>query len=174
MEYDKKIGRNYVNRLVRSHGITVTKYSVTSSGVAWRNTRMIKIPKPTNLDRFGVCLHEIYHVIGKKLGTLKFEQEFYCDKYALDIMIKFGLNTDAWIKRMKWHVLSRMAMAHNRGLNHSKIKPEIKEFFSDIDFNKWIGNSVWVGREYYETLDPNRIVFVEKKEVLAQRFNLKQ
>lgn len=155
--FNKVTAANYITDLCKRHNITVSGYSTTSSGRAKVKQRSIKIPKPTNVDRFAVCLHEIFHVIGKRPGAASFEQEFYCDKYALDTLIELRYDTEAWVKRVKWHVLSRIAMAHNRGLNHSKINAEIKEFFSDVDFRRWLGCKVFVGRPYYDNPIPDNI-----------------
>lgn len=141
--FDKNEAKQYIDRLLKKHKITVVAWSATSCGWALVKKREIKIPQPTNVDRFGVCLHEIFHIIGRK-GSKSFEQEFYCDEYALNTLIDLGFETEAWIRRMKWHSLSRIAMAHNRGLNHSGINQDIRTFFSEVDFNKWIGNKVFV------------------------------
>jgi hypothetical protein len=152
-QFDKKEAEKYINKLLKKHKIEVYGWSVTSSGRAIKKKRKIKIPKPTNLDRFAVCLHEIFHVIGRK-GSKSFEKEFYCDMYARTTIIELGYDTEAWDKRTKWHVLSRIAMAHNRGLNHAGINQEIRDFFPEIDFATWIGKKVFVGHKYYKSLDP--------------------
>ena len=151
--FNKKDAKQYITKLLKKHKIEVYGWSVTSCGRARVKQKKIKIPEPTNVDRFAVCLHEIFHIIGRK-GSKSFEKEFYCDLYARNILIELGYETAAWEKRMKWHVLSRIAMAHNRGLNHAGIKPEIREFFPEIDFTKWIGKKVFVGHKYFKSIDP--------------------
>lgn len=167
MKFDKQFAEQYINKLLKKHKITVYAWSSTSCGRARIKSKMIKIPKPTNVDRFGVCLHEIFHIIGRK-GSKSFEKEFYCDMYARRIIAELEYDTTDWDKRTKWHILSRIAMAHNRGLNHEKINSEIRDFFKEIDLNKWIGNKVFVGYKYQETLNPNDIKLTmskTKKEV---------
>lgn len=154
--FNKKDAEQYINKLLKKHKIEVYGWSATSCGRANIKKRMIKIPKPTNIDRFAVCLHEIFHIIGRK-GSKKFEKEFYCDMYARKILLELGYDVTAWDKRTKWHVLSRIAMAHNRGLKHSAINAEIRGFFSEVDFSKWVGKKVFVGHKYWQTTDPNDI-----------------
>jgi len=124
--FDKAIAQAHLDQLLKEHNIKVTDYSVSSCGYAVWKTRSIKIPKPTNIDRFGVCMHEIKHIIDGKKGT-RFEQEFACDIYALEQIVKMGWDTLGWIKRTRWHSLSRIAMAVNRGYHPSKINDEIKD-----------------------------------------------
>lgn len=158
--FNKQTAEQYINRLLKKHKIEVAVWSATSCGWASKKTRKIKIPKPTNIDRFAVCLHEIFHIIGRK-GSKSFEKEFYCDMYARGILVELGWDTEAWDKRTKWHILSRIAMAHNRGLNHASINAEIRAFFPEIDFTKWVNMKVFVGRKYYDTTDPKTIQLYE-------------
>lgn len=164
--FDKKEAIQYVTALCKKHRIKVVKWSSTSCGQANKKAREIKIPSPTNVDRFAVCLHEIFHIIGRK-GSSSFEKEFYCDKYALDTLVELGYATDGWIKRMKWHVLRCLAMAHNRGLNHDKINQEIRDFFSEIDFSTWKGKKVFAGYKYSQNPIPENIE-------IAQAFTTKE
>lgn len=171
--FDKKIAESYINKLLKKHKITVYAWSTTSCGRARKKSKSIKIPKPTNIDRFGVCLHEINHIISRK-GSTSFEKEFYCDMYARNILIELGYDTTEWDRRTKWHILSRIAMGHNRGLNHNKINSEIREFFKEIDFNKWINKKVFVGHEYYKTTNPKTIELNEKISLYDIEFHLKE
>lgn len=154
--FDKTFAAEYINKLLKKHRIKVVSWSTASCGWAMVKERRIKIPKPTNIDRFAVCLHEVFHVIGRK-GSKSFEKEFYCDMYAKGILLELGYDVEEWDKRTKWHVLSRIAMAHNRGLNHAKINPEIRGFFAEIDFNAWVGKKVFVGYKYRQSSNPSDI-----------------
>ena len=157
MKFNKVTANDYINDLCKKHKIKIqAKRSVSSCGRAWRKTKIIKIPHPTSIDRFAVCLHEVYHIIGKK-ESKAFIEEFNADLYALNIITELGYDTADWIKRMKWHSLSRLAMAHNRSLNHANIPQEIKEFFAEVDFSKWLGKKVYVGHAYFITPDPANI-----------------
>lgn len=143
--FNQQKAEQHLDALLKQHGIKVEKWMTTSCGRANWNDRTIKIPKPTNTDRFCVCMHEIKHIIDGDKG-LRFVQEFACDKYAMEQARMLGFDgTDKWIRRMNWHALSRIAMAHNRGLAHSKIPGEIRSWFQMVDFSLWIGRKVWVG-----------------------------
>jgi|SRR6185503_16700995 len=159
--FNKQFAEQYINELLKKHKIKVYAWSSSSCGKAKYKSKLLKIPKPTNLDRFAVCLHEIKHIIDGKHGR-SFDREFICDMYAKNILIELGYDVAEWDKRTKWHILSRIAMAHNRGLNHSNINMGIRQFFSEINFNKWVGKKVFVGHKYYKSNDPKDIELSEK------------
>ena len=101
-----------------------------------------------NLDRFFVCLHEIKHIIDQRIKPSCLA-EFRCDKFALDFCNKLGWTSEMVKARMRWHVLSRVAMATNRKL---KLVPsEIECYYNDIDFDRWYGRKVYVGVSRTET-----------------------
>tara|TARA_R110001592_G_scaffold139139_3_gene358946 strand:- start:1303 stop:2001 length:699 start_codon:yes stop_codon:yes gene_type:complete len=145
-DYDEKEGTKIFNWYLKKFKIKVVEWSKSSCGLAyykkdkqgfWR----IKVPKPTNADKFGVCMHEVKHIIDGWDG-MRYVQEFRCDKFALDKLNEMNLDTTQWEKRMKWHVLSRVAMATNRG--HRNVAKEVKNFYPNVDFTKWYGNKVFV------------------------------
>lgn len=143
--FDKKLAEKHLKKLLKHYNIHVYEWSKSSCGVAYCDLKRIKIPHPTSVDRFGVCMHEIKHVIDGS-GKFSFEDEYNCDKYALEQIRLLGFDGEKeWILRMKFHVLSRIAMAHNRRLDHKNINTEIREFFSDVDFKVWENNRVFVG-----------------------------
>lgn len=141
--FNKELAEKHLKKLLRTYKIKVVKWSSSSCGKAYWSKQEVKIPRPTNIDRFCVCMHEIKHIIDGKTG-LRFEMEFNCDKYALEQAQELKFDTCGWIKRMKWHSLSRIAMAHNRGLKTEKINDEIREFFSTIDFSSWNNKKIFV------------------------------
>jgi hypothetical protein len=141
--FNKSAAIQLVNDLCKKHRIKIVGYSTTSSGWAKHKKREIKIPNPTNVDRLGVCLHEIKHIVDGNKGK-QYEKEFNCDLWALEQLKQLGYDTQAWERRMRWHVLSRIAMAANRGLVMSKLSDTIKSFFPEVDWNNWIGNKVFV------------------------------
>lgn len=147
MNYDQSIAERHLDSLLEEYNIKVAKYSKTSCGWADWTKNEIKIPVPTDVDRFCVCLHEVKHIIDGDAGY-RFEQEFACDIYALREAEKLGFDTEYWKIRMRWHSLSRIAMATNRRLLVSKIPNHIKEYFSDVDFSKWEGKKVFVGWDH--------------------------
>lgn len=141
--FDKVKAQNHLSKLLKQYKIKVIGYSTTSCGYARWRSREIKIPRPTNTDRFCVCMHEIKHIIDGDKGK-RFEQEFDCDMYALlqAKMMAFGIKE--WEKRMRWHSLSRIAMAHNRGYDISNLRSDIKSFFKEVNWSKWRGSRVFV------------------------------
>lgn len=143
--FNQKDAEKFLGDLLKKHRIKVhSKRSTTSCGWANWYDKEIKIPIPSDVDRFGVCLHEVKHIIDGNKGK-RYWQEFQCDLYALNILKEFGYDTTLWEKRMRWHVLSRVAMATNRGLK--EIDSEIVEYFGDVDFTKWYGKKVFVSSD---------------------------
>ena len=145
-KYKNKFNRNdahqIVDDLMREHNIKLLRWSSSSCGVAYINEREIKIPKPNNLDRFAVCLHEIAHIlIGNKRPRCL--EEYLCDQYAINQISWLGWDVDIVVARSNYHLLSRVAMGTNRGLKN--VPQEIQYLFPYIDFDKWIGIKMWVG-----------------------------
>ena len=87
-------------------------------------------------------MHEIAHIINGDTKP-RYLDEFMADKFALDKFNEMGLDTTQFLKRMKWHVLSRVAMSTNRG--HKNVSQIIKDFYPNIKFDKWYGKRVFVG-----------------------------
>jgi hypothetical protein len=142
--FDKKIAEKHLKKLLKRYNIHVYAWSKSSCGKAFYAQKRIKIPHPTNTDRFAVCMHEIKHIIDGK-GKFSFEDEYRADKFALEQIQLLNFDgAEDWIKRMKFHVLSRIAMAHNRRLDHKNINKEIRDFFRDVDFKMWENNKVFV------------------------------
>lgn len=146
--FDQKKAEAYLQQELKWYGIKVIEWSKSSCGKAWYQTKKIKIPKPTDIDRFAVCMHEIKHIIDGRIKTT-FEREFICDMYALDKIRELGFEDGAeeWIKRTKWHILHKIAKAFNRGLKIKNISKQIRDFFPEIDFNTWQFKSVYVGAD---------------------------
>lgn len=165
MNYDQKFAQDYLNQLMSKHKIFVREYSQNSSGRAWFNSRQIRVPKPTNVDRFGVYLHEIKHIIDGRWG-LSYEREFACDMYALSTIKAFGYEHREWEKRCNWHSLQCIAKAFNRGLKISSIPYEIIEYFSEIDFSDWYGKKVYIRYDHsHKTLWGYTIEFKHKLKI---------
>jgi hypothetical protein len=148
-KFNQEKAEERVNSLIKQYKIKVIARSKGSSGYAHFDKNEMKIPYPTNVDRFAVCLHEIHHIIagetqnGKKLK--RYEQEFYADMYARNILEEFNYNTTEWDRRTQWQILSRVAMATNRGCK--EVNQEVANYFYYIDFSKWFGKKVFVGAD---------------------------
>ena len=135
----------YVNNLLRFHNIKVRQWSVQSCGRAYINRKEVKIPKPTNADRFGVCIHEIKHIID---GNIKpsYYAEYRCEQFALMHMRMINLpehEITMYKNRARGYVISKIAKAHARKLNLDKISKEVIEF-CNMDFSNWKGKNVFV------------------------------
>lgn len=134
--FDKQKAESRFQFHLKWYGIKIRKYRTTSCGRAYWNCKEIEVPHIINADTFGVCMHEIKHIIDGNKGK-RYEQEFDCDMFARKEIIELGFDVSEWDKRMRWHSLSRIAMAVNRGLDIDKIPQRIKSYFSDIDFERW-------------------------------------
>ena len=159
--------KNYqdiLDKELRMHGITVYQWSVTSSGNAKHigkdGRKQIKVPRPTDEDRLHVCFHEIGHILKGHCSwdknSPRYIQEFDADMFGLTKLTEYGIEIPKdVITRMKWHVLSRLAMAHNRKLNHSGIPPKITQWLNEqsVDLKTWIGNKVFVYWDWRKSLD---------------------
>jgi hypothetical protein len=140
--FNKKDAYDILDSFLKKYPkLKIVKWSATSCGYAYYNGN-IKIPKPNNVDRLFVCLHEIKHVIDGKIRPSCLG-EFYCDKFGLDYILNLGWKTDVIEARMKWHILSRVAMATNRKMK--KIPAEISDYYPEIDMDSWIGKKTFVG-----------------------------
>jgi hypothetical protein len=87
--YDQKIAEKHLNKLLRRYKIHVYQWSKSSCGRAYYNQKRIKIPHPTDVDRFCVCMHEIKHIIDGA-GKFSFEDEYNADKFAIEQLRELG------------------------------------------------------------------------------------
>lgn len=142
-QFDEKQARKRLNYYLRQYKINVIRWRMTSSGKAYVMSNRIEIPQPVNIDRFGVCMHEIKHIIDGHKGA-RFIEEFDCDMFARNEILAMGWDTTQWDKRMNWHSLYCIAKAHNRKYDVMKLPNEIKDWFSDVDFSLWKGKRVYI------------------------------
>lgn len=164
-QFDRDLAAQYMYQLIKQHRISIIAWNNESRGKAWCNARQIRIPKPLDIDRWGVCLHEIKHIIDGHIRP-RYLAEFKCDKYALDIIQAFGYKSAEWEYRMNRHVLEEMAFAHNAGkLDKDKIPMEIILFYPEVDFRSWDGSKVTV---YWGNKDAMGYK-IEKKPILTQK-----
>lgn len=74
--------KTIVESEMSQHGITVKRWSKSSSGIAYKGSTEIKIPKPVDYDTLGVCFHEIGHVV---LGHLEnSDKTRYVEEYEAE------------------------------------------------------------------------------------------
>lgn len=157
-----------LDRELRANQITVIKWRPSSSGCAHHGTRRtIECPRPTDEDRLHVGFHEIGHVIlghtswGKKP---QYVEEFECDMFAYRMFEKHHITVPMDVfNRTDWHILSRLAMAHNRKLNHAKIPAKIMEWLNKrgFDISSWVGNTVYISTAGVYEWDGLKIEMVE-------------
>jgi len=146
-KFDKKLAEEELKKLLKKYKIHVYKYSTTSCGIAWfGKQRRIKIPKPTNIDRFGVCMHEIKHIIDQRnseFGKRVFEREYACDKFALEKIRELGFDDKEWVLRMRWHITMMISKAYCRKLNLDTIfKDLLKDI--DLDIEEWRNKNIFI------------------------------
>lgn len=169
--------KNYqdiLDRELRMNNIRVRAWSTTSCGRAGFD-KTIKVPRPTDEDRLHVCFHEIGHIVlghcGWNKNSPRFIQEFDADMYGFQKLDEYGIapTPDMYV-RTKWHVLSRLAMAHNRGLNHNKIPDRINKWMDEqgVSIKSWIGNKVYV---YCKTKKDTDVTIKMTIDIPKERLN---
>ena len=143
MKFNTDIAETHLKKLLKQYKIKVIKWSVSSCGRAnWVNNT-VKIPHPTDLDRFCVCMHEIKHIIDGGSGKL-YQREYACEKFAIEQAELLGFNEiETYRERARRYIIMAIAKGHCRGLNLKNIEPEIKAFCY-IDFSEWEGKKVFV------------------------------
>lgn len=140
--FDQKKAENHLKSLLRRYKIKVKQWSVGSNGRAWPDAQLVKIPKPTDVDRFCVGMHEIKHIIDgieKKL----YQREYACEMFAIEQAESLGFDCADYKERARRYIIMNIAKGHCRRLDLSKIEPEIREF-CQVDFGKWVGRKVFV------------------------------
>lgn len=90
--------------------------------------REVCIPKPKNIYRFMVCLHEIGHVV-KKLRKHQYWQEYVAEKWAIETAKLYGIKSAYYEKRaaamLVGYIKSDIA---TRAIRPDGIKPEVIKF----------------------------------------------
>lgn len=140
--FNKEKAEQHLNKLLKQYKIKVVKWSAGSNGRAWWTKKEVKIPHPTNIDRFCVCMHEIKHIIDGKWGNL-YQREFACEMFAIEQAAELGFDASEYRERARRYIIMNIAKGYCRKLNLSKLEPSIKEF-CNIDFSEWEGKKVYV------------------------------
>lgn len=145
MTFDKKLAQKHLNKLLKKHKITVKKYSKSSCGRAWVESKQIIIPEPKDIDRFCVAMHEIGHVVkeASKSKMKLYQAEYLAEMYAIEQAKLLGFDSSGYEERARRYLIMNIAKGHCRKLNLSKIESEIKDFCK-IDFSEWEGKKVFV------------------------------
>jgi len=143
--FNKDIAESYINKLLNHYKIKVVSWSKTDCGRAWVSSKEVKIPKPTNLMRFCIALHEIGHIVedATKSKMKLYQSEYKAEQFAIREAKSLGFDTTEYEKNARGYVTMCIAKGHARKLNLDKIEPNIKDFCG-IDFETWKGKKVFV------------------------------
>ncbi len=141
--FDKDKANEHLNKFLKIYKIKVIRWSASSSGYANPVLKEVKIPKPTDVDMFCVCMHEIKHIIDGKWGRL-YQREYACEKFAIEQAESLGFNCQIYKERARRYVIMAIAKGHCRKpFDFSKLEPEIYDFCK-IDFSEWENKKVFV------------------------------
>lgn len=140
--FDKTLAENHLKSLLKNYKIKVHAWSATPCGWAKINSKSIKIPHPTNVERFCVGMHEIAHIINGKSGKL-YEREYACEMFAIKQAELLSFDVSQYRERARRYVIMCIAKGYCRKLKLSSISKEIKNFCK-IDFSAWGNKKVFV------------------------------
>ena len=138
MEFNQVWAKKYIDAELRFYDIKVRKWRKGDCGVAFIKERLVEIPEPTTLNRFLICLHEIFHISRADLHkTMKvYEYEFDCEINTIEKAKKLGLDTTDYEHRAKGYVTYCFAKAFNRNLNLDKANKVVTDW-AGIDLKEW-------------------------------------
>lgn len=141
--FDIEKATKHLNGLLIHYKIKVIKWSASSCGRANFLKKEIKIPKPTDVDRFCVCMHEIKHIIDGGGGKL-YQREYACEMFAIEQAELLGFNCEIYKERARRYVIMAIAKGHcRRCFDFSKLESKISKF-CNIDFSEWENKKVFV------------------------------
>jgi len=140
--FNQEKAEQHLKMMLKRYKIKVIKWSKGSCGRAYIGRKEIKIPKPTNTDRFCVCMHEIKHIIDGFWGK-KYQMEYSCDMFAIEQAEELGFDAIEYRERARRYVIMNISKGYVRRLNLNNIDNAIREF-CNIDFSEWEGKKVFV------------------------------
>lgn len=143
--FDPVIAGKHLLQMLQTHDISITQWSAGPNGRAWVQSNQVKVPKPTDIERFCVAMHELGHCIkgASKYKMKLYKSEFIAEMFAIEQAEQFNWDVTNYKKRAKGYVIMCIAKGHCRKLNLDNIEPEIKKFCG-VDFKKWKGKKVFV------------------------------
>jgi hypothetical protein len=138
MKFNPDWATRYVNEQLALHNIEVISWSKGDCGIAYIQTRQIKIPQPTTINRFLICLHEICHITRQSQHkTMKvYEYEWDCEMWAMQQAMNLRLDIEDYEHRARGWIMHCLCKAYNRGLNLDRANQEILDWLG-VDINKW-------------------------------------
>ncbi len=163
-EFDKEIAKAHLDKLLKHYKIKVVSWSKSSVGWAIVNKKEVKIPEPTDIDRFCVAMHELGHVIKSacKADMKLYKSEFIAESFAFEQAALFNWDITDYKERARRYVIMCVAKGHCRKLNLDIIEQDVLDFCA-IDFESWKGKKVFVsgwGKDTYK-YEPLTISFEE-------------
>lgn len=142
--FNETVAKNYINYLLNHYKIKVVSWSKSSCGRAYINRKEVKIPAPTDIDRFCVALHEIGHIVLGRSNRV-YRTEYEAEKFALEHASYFYFDTREYTERARWYIVMNVSKGYCRRLNLDTIEQDVIDFCR-IDFNEWKGKKVFVKR----------------------------
>lgn len=138
-----------VEKELINNNITLHSWSRSSCGWADVRKRELKIPRPYDYDRLGVCFHEIGHIVLNHIGEKpRYIEEYEAEKYAIEKLKEYKAYNKKYELRAIAYVLSKIAQAKNRRMDINKVPHEIVEW-AGVQKRKWKkAHKVWVERNY--------------------------
>lgn len=165
--YNRLEAEEYMWMLIKKYKIRIRGWNNSPRGTAWCHDNSIRIPKPSNLENWAVCLHEIKHIIQGNVRP-QYVSEFNCEQFAIQTMLIFEYDTLQYQRRSNWYIMWHIAKAHNKGkLDLTKMPQEIRNHFSEVDFESWDRNQIKV----HSTDDPEKAgYYIINKPRLSQAY----
>jgi len=138
MKFKIDWARDFIKKELNFYNIEVIQWNVGDCGIAFIETRQVKIPDPTTINRFLICLHEIGHIARASVHkTMKvYEYEYDCEMYAIQRALKLNLDIEDYEHRARGYITYCFCKAFNRNLNLDKANTEIIDWLG-IDISEW-------------------------------------
>ena len=140
--FDSVKAEKHLKMMLKQYRIKVRKWSVTASGRAYFTVNEVKIPKPTDIERFCVGMHEIKHCIDGHWGKL-YQSEYACEMFAIEQAELLGFDITEYKERARRYVIMCISKGYCRKLNLTTLDEHIKDF-CNIDFSLWTNKKVFV------------------------------
>lgn len=142
--FDPLVAEKHLKLLLKTYKIKVKQWSAGANGRAWTSINLVKIPKPTNIEKFCVAMHELGHCIKGVNKTDKlYDSEYRAEQFAFEQAELFNWDYSEYKRRAKGYLTMCIAKGHCRKLNLDSIPQEIKDFCG-VDFEAWKGKKVFV------------------------------
>lgn len=118
--------------IASQHNISWYYYkSKKAGGLSYEDKRLVKCPKPLDIERFAIGLHEIAHILIEfHPRTKSYRKEYECELWALNKIKKLGFSVpQTVINRTKRYVAYSVQEAIHRGLK--TLDADVRDFIKD-------------------------------------------